>query len=46
MDTRPCAHEVGALYRELYALAVRRVDDGRDGLHALLAALSPPDTTE
>lgn len=39
MDTRQFANKFGTLYRELYALAVRRVDDGRDGLSAETTSL-------
>ena len=39
MDTPQFAREFGALYRELYALAVRRTDDARHGLSAEAASL-------
>lgn len=34
MDEQAFAREFGALYRELYRVAVRRVDDGRERLSA------------
>lgn len=39
MDSQAFAREFGALYRELYRLAVRRVDDGREVLSAETTAL-------
>ena len=39
MDSQDFAREFGALYRELYRLAVRRVDDGREVLSAETTAL-------
>jgi DNA-binding MarR family transcriptional regulator len=39
MNSQDFAHEFGALYRELYRLAVRRVDDARDVLSAETTAL-------
>lgn len=39
MDPDPFASAFGALYRELYARAVRRIDDGRDGLSSETTAL-------
>lgn len=39
MDSQDFAHEFGALYRELYRLAVRRVEDGREVLSAETTAL-------
>jgi DNA-binding MarR family transcriptional regulator len=39
MDSQDFARQFGALYRELYRLAVRRVDDGREVLSAETTAL-------
>lgn len=39
MDSQEFAREFGALYRELYRLAVRRVEDGREVLSAETTAL-------
>ena len=39
MDSQAFAREFGALYREPYRLAVRRVDDGREVLSAETTAL-------
>ncbi len=39
MDPDDFAREFGALYRELYRLAVRRVDDGREVMSAETTAL-------
>jgi DNA-binding MarR family transcriptional regulator len=39
MHSQDFAHEFGTLYRELYRLAVRRVDDARDVLSAETTAL-------
>jgi DNA-binding MarR family transcriptional regulator len=39
MDSQDFARDFGALYRELYRLAVRRVDDGREVLSAETTAL-------
>jgi DNA-binding MarR family transcriptional regulator len=39
MDPERFAHEFGALYRELYRLAVRRVDDAREVMSAETTAL-------
>jgi DNA-binding MarR family transcriptional regulator len=39
MDEHDFAQRFGALYRELYRLAVRRVDDGRDVLSPETSAL-------
>jgi len=39
MDEQGFAREFGALYRELYRVAVRRIDDGRDKLSAETTAL-------
>lgn len=39
MDSQDFAREFGELYRELYRLAVRRVEDGRDVLSAETTAL-------
>jgi DNA-binding MarR family transcriptional regulator len=39
MDSQDFAQEFGVLYRELYRLAVRRVDDARDVLSAETTAL-------
>lgn len=39
MDERDFAREFGALYRELYRVAVRRIDDGREKVSAETTAL-------
>lgn len=39
MDEQGFAREFGALYRELYSVAVRRIDDGREKVSAETTAL-------
>lgn len=39
MDEQDFAREFGALYRELYRVAVRRIDDGRDKVSAETTAV-------
>lgn len=39
MDQQAFAREFGALYRELYRVAVRRIDDGREKVSAETTAL-------
>ena len=39
MDEQDFAREFGTLYRELYRVAVRRIDDGRDKVSAETTAL-------